>query len=197
MTAVQYANGVLSEISGNPTILRLDGQVNAPLVVLLQPSWTDAERAEYGIYIAVPFVVPDGYEISGVATYAFRDGSGNTIVDQTFPVQLIPSQVIFGDSRATTGTAILDYGVIPTFSASVFVDGQTNILATSKVQVWFQADTTDVGAEYNSASDHLLASQYVKLTSGEPVVEDGFLIFAESRKFLWSGKYRVRWSWSQ
>lgn len=109
----------------------------------------------------------------------------------------IPSSQIYGDSRATTGTAILDYGIIPTFSASVFVDGQANILATSKVQVWFQADTTDIGAEYNSASDHLLASQYVKLTSGEPVAEDGFLIFAESRKFLWSGKYRVRWSWSQ
>lgn len=196
--AVQLIESTLLPVVGNPVLLRLDGQVKAPLFTILSDSWTDAERAEYGIYIAVPFITPVGFHNIGSPSYAFRDGSGDTIVDETYSVEADDTgPVTFGDNRATTGTAVLDYGATPGFSASVFVPAQLNLKSGSKVQIWFQADEMGVGDAFNSVDSHLLAAQAIKLTSGAPISEDGFWIYAESNFSLWTGKFRVRWSWSQ
>jgi len=90
-----------------------------------------------------------------------------------------------------TGIAILDFGSAPQTDATVAVTGQAGILATSKVQVWIQGDTT---AE-NTEADHLLAGQILGVAAGIPVAGTGFTIDASATRFLVAGAIKARWAW--
>lgn len=54
---------------GNPTINSLDGKTRAPLRTLMADSFTDAERAEYGLYL-VDTTPPEGKQWTGAFTGA-------------------------------------------------------------------------------------------------------------------------------
>lgn len=91
----------------------------------------------------------------------------------------------------TTGVAVLDFGVTPQTDATVAVVGQAAILAASKVQVWFQGDTT----ADNSEADHILAGQVMGVASGIPTPGVGFTIDASATQWLVTGTFNVRWAW--
>lgn len=89
------------------------------------------------------------------------------------------------------GTAILDFGMVPSPEASIAVTGQDGILPTSHVHVAFQGDT-DIN---NDENEHILAGQTLALSTGAPVAGQGFTIYAESSFALWTSQFTVRWSW--
>lgn len=90
-----------------------------------------------------------------------------------------------------TGIAVLDFGATPQTDATVAVAGQAGILATSRVQCWFQGDTT---AE-NTEADHLLAAQAMGVGAGIPTAGVGFTIDATAIQFLVTGTLKCRWAW--
>jgi hypothetical protein len=66
--------GVFEPIVGNPVLLSLDGKVKAPLLTILAPSWSEADRAKFGVYTVEPFVVPEGKQVTGLPRYEKVDG---------------------------------------------------------------------------------------------------------------------------
>lgn len=63
-------DGQVTTLRGNPILTRPDG-VRAPLLTILAPSWTEADRAEYGVY-NVTVAPPDGYVFEH--EYILEDG---------------------------------------------------------------------------------------------------------------------------
>ena len=93
------------------------------------------------------------------------------------------------------GTAIIDFGALGgagTNEASVAVTGQATISATSKVEAFIMADDTSTD---HTASDHRYFAADVGLTCGTPTAATGFTIYGRCRQKL-TGKYTVRWVWS-
>jgi hypothetical protein len=60
---------VFEPITGNPVLLSLDGKEKAPLAVVLHHSWTDEDRARFGVYMAEPATIPDGKVAVGQPRY--------------------------------------------------------------------------------------------------------------------------------
>lgn len=90
----------------------------------------------------------------------------------------------------TTGTAILDFGSTPQTDATIAVSAP-GVGSLSKIQVWFQGDTT---AE-NSESDHILAGQVMGVAAGIPSAGVGFTIDASATQWLVAGTLMVRWAY--
>lgn len=135
----------------------------------------------------------------GTGLRAIKDFNGLSVIGGFYDGQFHltnPVSSAYATDHPTSGTATLNFGATPTYESSIDVTGQTQILATSKAQAWIQQDSMGAGADYNSPADHLLASDSVKLTCGTPVPGVGFTIYASSRFALWTGKFRIRWSWT-
>lgn len=75
--------------SGNPALTSLDGARRAPLAVVLHPSWTDRDRAAFGVFMATPFSCPDGFRTVGGARY--EEGAGG-VVAQVYDVEPAPRE---------------------------------------------------------------------------------------------------------
>lgn len=100
--------------------------------------------------------------------------------------------VIPTGTLAYTGTAVLDFGLTPNDYATVDVTGQTGILATSHVRVWFQAETMGD----NSSDNHLLAAFFTRLATSDPVADTGFTVHCISKIGYFTKRFRVDWLWS-
>lgn len=73
---------------GNPTMTRLDGLAVSPLSTILSGAFSQEERAEYGVYLAIEFVPDVGYHTVGEASYSFPDPTGFPYyVQQTYSVE--------------------------------------------------------------------------------------------------------------
>lgn len=83
----ETAPGVFERISGSRTLTSLDGEFRAPLRTIMHESWSAEERAAYGVFEAVPFVVPEGKVSVGSERFE-RDGGA---VLQVFDVEDIPA----------------------------------------------------------------------------------------------------------
>ena len=92
MIPVRQNSGAYERIGGNPTLTRLDGEERAPLQTLLHESWTDEQRAAFGIYKAQPFSVPSGKRIVPGAQESFALVDG--VVKQVFAVEDIPPRTL-------------------------------------------------------------------------------------------------------
>jgi len=82
MIIVREHEGTIARVDGNPVIVSVGGQRKAPLQTILAPNWTEYDRAAFGIYIAEPFVAPEGQVATG-PEYFVRDG---VVVWQMFDV---------------------------------------------------------------------------------------------------------------
>lgn len=71
MTPVRKIGSQWLRASGNPTLTSLDGETRAPLLTILHDSWSDQERAAFGVYM-VDTTPPEGKQW----TYAFEDDDG-------------------------------------------------------------------------------------------------------------------------
>ena len=70
MITVRKTEDGFERVIGNPIITSLDGTRKAPLKVILHPSWSAADRAEYGIFQATPVAIPEGKRpAAGKPTY--------------------------------------------------------------------------------------------------------------------------------
>jgi hypothetical protein len=79
ITVRETKSGTFERLVGNPTLLSLDGEVKAPLKTICSPTWTPADRAEFGVYLVEPFVVPEGMQEVGPRTYV--KGSDGVVVE--------------------------------------------------------------------------------------------------------------------
>jgi hypothetical protein len=98
-----------------------------------------------------------------------------------------------GTNAGNIGTATLDFGPLPgSNEATVTVTGQTTILSTSAVQVFFMSDVTIGG---HTPNDHAYAAALVGLTAGVVTAGVGFPINARStQKFV--GQFALRFNWN-
>ena len=91
-----------------------------------------------------------------------------------------------------TGTATLDFGAFPgSNEASVAVTGQTEILATSKVEAYVMGD--DATSDH-TAADHRYFSMLCGLSCGTPTVGAGFTVYGRCAEKL-QGTFQIRWVW--
>jgi hypothetical protein len=63
------------------------------VVTLLDQGYSDEERAEYGLFLAVDFTLPEGYEVIGAEYFELVEG----VVRQLYPIQLIPPPPVLTD----------------------------------------------------------------------------------------------------
>lgn len=92
----------LTVITGNPTMTSLDGLYVAPLATVIAPSFSDEERAGFGVYLAVEFDIPNGYHTVGLPSYAFPDILGFPYyVQQTFEIEENPPEPPSVEDRVT------------------------------------------------------------------------------------------------
>lgn len=69
--AVLATGGEITRLAGNPTLTSLDGERRATLRTILHDSWTDGDRAAFGVY-RVDTTPPEGKRWTG----AFEDDDG-------------------------------------------------------------------------------------------------------------------------
>lgn len=89
--------GVFERIVGNPVLLSLDGEEKAPLAVLLHESWSDKDRARFGVALAEPFVPPVGKRIVGDQSFEKRDGKVvevRVVEDKPKEMELTPAEKV-------------------------------------------------------------------------------------------------------
>jgi hypothetical protein len=95
ITVREKAPGVFEQITGNPTLDSLDGEIRAPLSTVMHPSWSAEERAAFGIYLVEPFKTPAGKRTAGGARFERVDGK----VVQAFDVEDAPAIPIVKTDR--------------------------------------------------------------------------------------------------
>ena len=83
-------SGQFERLSGNPVLQSLDGAVRAPLAVLLHESWTDEDRAAFGVFLAEPFMPSPGKRACGAERFERIDG----VVCQVFDTEEIPPRTL-------------------------------------------------------------------------------------------------------
>ncbi len=88
MIIVRETQSGIEPLSGNPTLTSLDGQVRAPLRTILASSWTSEDRAKFGVYLAEPFVTPDGKELRGNRRF---EGNAKTGIREVYDIANIPT----------------------------------------------------------------------------------------------------------
>lgn len=86
----EISEGVFEPVTWD-TITSLDGEIRAPMQVILHPSWTAEERARFGVYLAENFVVPAGKRTVGAGRFERVEG----VVRQVFDVEDIPPVTVF------------------------------------------------------------------------------------------------------
>ena len=89
------------------------------------------------------------------------------------------------------GTAPLSFGATPAGEASVLVSGEL-VAADSHIEAFFMQDST----ADNTVDDHRMAALMISLSCVVTVVGDEFRIDAESRGWLATGDFKVRWVWN-
>ncbi|MDP9413871.1 MAG: hypothetical protein M3Q08_07230 [Pseudomonadota bacterium] len=90
---LETSPGVFEPIEGNPVMESLhedEAQRHcAPLATLLHPNWTDAMRAEFGVFLVAPVPVPAGHV---AASTAYQRANG--VVTQVHTLApFVPQQV--------------------------------------------------------------------------------------------------------
>lgn len=95
-------------------------------------------------------------------------------------------------TQAHVGTAVIDFGDIPTDYAMVDVVGQTGITPASHVRIWFQAETM----ANNTPENHIQAAFFTRLATSDPIADIGFTIYCLSKIGFFTKKFRIDWLWS-
>jgi hypothetical protein len=114
-------------------------------------------------------------------------GSGVTVTEP------VTDEILITIEAPRRGTASLDFGTAPGSSvAELIITGQTDILVTSNIRLWIQADTTVDHNEYEHT--RILAGR-VHLAAADVSAGTGFTIIAESEMRL-TGLVKCRWEWS-
>src|SRR5208337_1391218 len=113
-------------------------------------------------------------------------------------LDLIEAALAAADNNFTqlfgqVGQAQINFGAAPgTFTATATVTGQTNILATSSVDLWIQG--TDSMADHNTAEHTFILPEYVFLTASVVTPGVGFTVTAVTTLNL-TGNIAFRWLW--
>lgn len=97
-----------------------------------------------------------------------------------------------GDSAGQQGVAVLDFGDTPVSEGHVFVEGQFDLGDFSHVRAWITGGET----EDNTESDHMLAGMWLATIVSSCNAGRGFNISARARHGLYTGKFLVKWQWS-
>jgi len=80
------------ETFGDAQLTSLDGERVAPVGVVLHESWTAAERAEFGVYMARAAEVPDGKVVTS-SRFEMVDGGVVQVVELEDAPVVVPTSV--------------------------------------------------------------------------------------------------------
>jgi hypothetical protein len=94
-----------------------------------------------------------------------------------------------GGGGATVGTAVVDFGSIPSTEASVVVTGQAGVSLSSTIDAFVQGSTT----ADNTALDHRFAAISFKLLADDIVAGTGFTIYVTALAGLATGTFNIKW----
>lgn len=138
--------GTLKPIEGNPTLTSRDGKQRAPLATILSETWTDAQRAAFGIYFADPEGVPDGHRAVGEPTYAIRKGKAVQVRKTEKVTDAMRLESVLADlhkikDRLPQGTVVvagLEYPVL------LSEDGITTGCVTQSWETWANYNDRDL-----------------------------------------------------
>jgi hypothetical protein len=111
----EIETGVFEEIIGNPTVDSLDGETRATLETICHHSWTEAERAAFGIYMVDPAETLAGHEVLS-RSFQRIDGA----VTEVLVMALVTPQVV---SPLQMRKALRAEGLMPDVLA--FLETQT------------------------------------------------------------------------
>lgn len=89
ITTIKTAKGY-ERLTGNPMLTSLDGKTRAPLRTILHASWSNKDRAAYGVYLAEPFKVPDGMRRTGEQGFAMSGG----VLKEVYEVEPVSVPVV-------------------------------------------------------------------------------------------------------
>lgn len=103
---IEVLPGHFVRAAGNPRMLSLDGEVVAPLATILADSWTDEDRAKFGVFMAEPFETPAGKVKVGQARYE-RQGDNVVEVYDTEP-EPAPKVLTVEDKLARIGLTLAE-----------------------------------------------------------------------------------------
>lgn len=139
--------------------------------------------ADYSGYPALPVAVDhscgDGVDkITGIR-FGTRLPETNVNVDPTTPIVNVN---VTPEDTPVFGTAIIDFGDVPTFDTSVLINYQTDIPADAHIRAWIQ--------------DDLIAAELITLTPINPIAGTGFTIYAASLSAMVIGQVPIHWSWN-
>lgn len=142
----EVSPGVFEPVVGNPVLRSIDGKVKAPLQTILAGSWTESDRAKFGVYMAEPFDIPEGKQKSSNAkpSYALND-RGEVVeayqVDDVPPPK--PGEEVMNFIEAARLENAWDAVMLHGLDYPVFIQGNTIRIACEVHTVTEWANFTD------------------------------------------------------
>lgn len=92
---VEIANGEFVAVSNNIMLTRDDGEVRVPFRTAMHESWSDDDRSRFGLFLAQPFVLPEGMQTIGERRFERVNG----IVHELYDTEEIPAARVEIDRR--------------------------------------------------------------------------------------------------
>ena len=90
------------------------------------------------------------------------------------------------------GTVIVDFGAMPSMEAIATVDGQGDILTSSKAEAWIMASSTSD----NDTVAHSFGGVSFRFTCTIPTMGSGFDIYVTCLAGAASGAFEICWVWN-
>ena len=133
---LKMRNGEFMPLQGNPALVSLDGERRAPLRVLLSPSWTAEQRAEFGVYLLTeeelrPKPTPERLQemVVDIFNYA-RDIGRVAVLGLPHPVIFHSEDIQIGMERRT----IEGWDRVPGTFGNFWRDNREALLAIAKMK---------------------------------------------------------------
>lgn len=97
---------------------------------------------------------------------------------------------------SNVGTATINFGDAPAkeVQASIAVTGQTNILASSKVEAWIMPNNV-ANPNGHTEDEHMIENLKISVPVSTIIAGTGFTIQGECLEGTTNGKFLIQWSW--
>lgn len=148
---------------------------------------------------AISTQMPDAITLAQQTAQRAEALAGQALMQQRDPEDEMPSPPGGNGAAAsstpslTVGAAEVDFGATANDAATVAVTGQVGVIPSTTVMAWITGAGSDTTPD-NPQHAHELAAALISVTTIN-IVTGGFTLSARCPS-LASGRFRVRWAWS-
>lgn len=146
ITVREVKPGSFERLYGNPTLTSLDGSTRAPLRTIMHASWSDADRAKFGVFTAERFeCAQDVVKVGGESFQ--RNARG--VLEQSFAVEPVVETVRTAAELTETimgATSELPKGVIVLAGLSYPV-----VISGSQIKIACESHPVEEWAKFDDA----------------------------------------------